>query len=194
MTEARHTLIVPVMKARVPVDLRLEFPLPPDEEPIREPFVADLYLSYAFDLPVQEADTGRRHGQYVTRRYCAETGLLPEALRQQSTANLRTRRPDLGFAWYPDAKAVSVSLGGGLEAGLLLDDAMMEKLTQDVDGDVVVAVPARNVLVATGTGHPDGLAKLHWIVDQVWSGIEERALLLTRDLLVRRPAGWESYA
>jgi hypothetical protein len=193
MIEARHTLIVPVMKAHVPVDLQLEFPIPLGEEPIREPFVADLYLAYAFDLPVQEADAGRRHGQYVTRRYCAETGLLPEALRQQSTANLRTRRPDLGFTWYPDAKAVSVSLGGGLEAGLLLDDTMMEKLAQDVDGDVVVAVPARNVLVATGTGHPDGLAKLRWIVDQVWSGIEERALLLTRDLLVRRQAGWESY-
>jgi hypothetical protein len=163
------------------------------EEPIREPFVADLYLTYAFDLPVQEADTGRRHGHYVTHRYCAETGLLPEGLRQQSTANLRTRRPDLGFMWYPDARAVSVSLGGGLEAGLLLDDAMMEKLAQDVDGDVVVAVPARNVLIATGTGHPDGLAKLHWIVDQVWSGVEERALLLTRDLLVRRQTGWESY-
>jgi hypothetical protein len=88
---------------------------------------------------------------------------------------------------------VSVSLGGDLEAGLLLDDAMMEKLAQDVEGDVVVAVPARNVLVVTGTGHPDGLAKLRWIVDQVWSGIEERALLLTRELLVRRQARWELY-
>ena len=194
MTEPRHTLIVPVMKARVPVDLRLDFPPPPDEEPIREPLIADLYLTYAFDLPEQEAGSGRRQSEYVTRRYCAQTGLLPEALRQQSTANLRTRRPDLGFTWYPDAKAVSVSLGGDLESGLLLDDAMMEKLAQDVEGDVVVAVPARNVLVATGTGHPDGLVKLRWIIDQVWSGIEERTLLLTRELLVRRQARWELYA
>lgn len=193
MTEPRHMLIVPVMKARVPVDLRLEFPLPADEEPIREPFVADLYLTYAYDLPVQDVGPGRRYSGHVVRRHCAEIGLLPEVLRQQSTANLRTRRPDLGFTWYPDAKAVSVSLGGDLEAGLLLDDSMMEKLAQDIDGDLVVAVPARNVLVATGTGHPDGLAKLRWIVDQVWSGIEDRALLLTRELLVRRRAGWELY-
>jgi hypothetical protein len=192
MTEPGHTLIVPVMKARVPVDLRLEFPLPADEEPIREPFVADLYLTYAFDPPEQEADAGWQ-GEQVTRRYCARTGLLPEELRQRSAENLRTRRPDLGFTWYPDAKAVAVSLGGDLESGLLLDDTLMEKLAQDVEGEIVVAAPARNVLVATGTGHPDGLAKLRWIVDQVWSGIEERALLLTRELLVRRQDRWELY-
>jgi len=73
-------------------------------------------------------------------------------------ANLRARRPDLGLTWYPDARAVAVTLGGDLESSLLLDEAFADKLAQDVEGDLVVAVPARDVLIASGTSHPEGLA------------------------------------
>jgi uncharacterized protein YtpQ (UPF0354 family) len=170
------------MQARVPVELQLEFPLPPDATPVREPLAGDLYVSYALDLP-----DGQEH---VARRHCAEFGIPPEALRAQAVANLRTRRPDLAMNWFPDAKAVSVGLGNDLEAGLLLDDALMDKLTQDVEGDLVVAVPSREIFVATGSEHPDGLDKLRWAVDQVWPGGSH---LLTRDLLVRRDASWEVF-
>ncbi|MBC6458253.1 DUF1444 family protein [Actinomadura sp. HBU206391] len=182
MTEPRHTLIVPIMRARVPVELRLEFPPAPDAEPVREPFAGDLYASYALELPDRY--------EYVARRHCAELGIEPGALRAQAAGNLRTRRPDLSMNWYPDAKAVSIGLGNDLEAGLLLDDSLMEKLAQDVEGDLVVAVPSREVFVATGTAHPDGLEKLRWAVDQVWPAGRD---LLTRDLLVRRDASWEVF-
>lgn len=181
MTEPRHALIVPIMQARVPVELQLELPVPPEALPVREAFVGDLYMTYALESP------GRF--EYVTPLHCAQMGMRPDSLRAQAAANLRTRRPDLAMNWYPDARAVSIGLGGDLEAGLLLDDGLMDKLAQDVDGDLVVAVPARTVFVATGTGHRDGLEKLRWTVDRVWPGGDH---LLTRDLLVRRGGGaWE---
>lgn len=175
-----HQLIVPVMKARVPVHIQLEFPIPPGELPICEPYVGDLYLSYALELPERY--------EYLTNRHCAELGVAPETLRARSSENLRTRRPGLALNWFQDAKAVSVFLGSDLEAGLLLDDGIMEKLAQDVEGDLVVAVPSRDVFLATGTGHPDGMDKLHWAVEQVWTGSGEH--LLTRDLLVRGQGSW----
>ena len=183
MTEPRHMLIVPIMHARVPVELQLDFPPLPDEAPVREPLAGELYVSYAMELP--------ERFEYMGRRHCAELGLPPETLRARAAENLRTRRPDLSLNWYPDARAVSVGFGNDLEAGLLLDDALAEKLAQDVDGDLVVAVPSREVFVATGTGHPDGLDKLRWAVDQVWPGGRH---LLTRDLLVRRGTFWEVFA
>jgi uncharacterized protein YtpQ (UPF0354 family) len=183
MTEPRHTHIVPIMQARLPVELQLEFPPAPDAEPVRDAFAPDLYATYAFELPERY--------EYVGRRHCAELGIEPDALRAQATGNLRTLRPDLSMNWYPDAKAVSVGLGNDLEAGLLLDDSLMDKLAQDVEGDLVVAVPSREVFMATGTEHPDGLDKLRWAVDQVWPGGRH---LLTRDLLVRRDASWEVFA
>ncbi|TDD89131.1 DUF1444 domain-containing protein [Actinomadura rubrisoli] len=219
MTEPRSSLIVPLMKARVPAEVQLEFPLPPGEEPVREPFAGDLYVTYALELADEAAALGRRY-EHVARRHCAELGVAPEALRRLATINLRNRRPDLSLSWYPDVRAVTVALGdggsgpasgsgggagaarrGGLEAGLLLDEGFLEKLAQDVEGDLVVAAPARDVFVASGTGHPDGVDKLRWAVAQVWA--EDRGdgadpawdvpagSLLTHQLMVRRGGGWE---
>jgi hypothetical protein len=189
MAPALSSLIVAVLNARVPVFVQLEFPLPEAEEPIREPFVGELYLTFGVDRAIEPEGPPGPGLERVTRRHCAEAGLIPEALRRQAVANLRTRRPDLGFTWYPDARAVAVTLDGDLESSLLLDETFADKLAQDVEGDLVVAVPARDVLIASGTGHPDGLAKLRWVVDQVWAAGGRP--LLTRDLLVRRRELWE---
>lgn len=209
MTDPRSSLIVPLMKARVPAELQLEFPLPPDEEPIRDPFAGDLYVSYALEIADEAAPSGRRY-EHVARRHCAELGVAPGELRRRAVINLRDRRPELSLSWYPDVRAVTVLLGGagtaarpgGLESGLLLDEGFLEKLAQDVEGDLVVAAPARDVFVASGTGHPDGVDKLRWAVAQVWA--EDRgdgggdpawdvpaASLLTHDLLVRRGGAWD---
>lgn len=197
MTESRAGLIVPLMKARVPVELQLEFPLPPGEDPIRETFVGGLYLTYAFEL--------RDRLEHVTGRHCAELGVQPSGLRRLAATNLRTLRPELSLNWYPDVRAVSLTFGGDLEAGLVLDEGLLDKLEQDVDGELVVAIPARDVFIATGTGHPDGVARLRRAVDHVWSdggwsdgadGASDepmtgaRSRLLTRDLLVRHQGIW----
>ena len=209
MTEPRTSLIVPLMKARVPAEMQLEFPLPPDEDPIRDPFAGDLYVTYALELSAEPAaaealrpEPGGRRYEHVARRHCAELGIAPEDLRHLATVNLRNLRPDLRMSWYPDARAVTVSLGeGGLEAGLLLDDGFLEKLSQDVEGDLVVATPGRDVFVASGTGHPDGIDKLRWAVERVWSQERDEdgadpawdvpaARLLTRELRVWRGGTW----
>jgi hypothetical protein len=239
VTEPRTSLIVPLMKARVPAEVQLEFPLPPGEEPIREPFAGELYVTYALELAGERGaagplrpETGGRRYEHVARRHCADLGIAPEDLRRLATLNLRNLRPDLRMGWYPDARAVTVSLGppspsgrtspsgpsgtsgpsgsapsgtgadaaGGLEAGLLLDDGFLEKLSQDVEGDLVVATPARDVFVASGTGHPDGLEKLRWAVERVWAEDRDQdddpawdvpaGHLLTRDLMMWREGRW----
>ncbi|MBT2208682.1 DUF1444 domain-containing protein [Actinomadura sp. NEAU-AAG7] len=222
MTEPRSSLIVPLMKARVPAEVQLEFPLPPEEEPVRDPFAGDLYVTYALEVADEAAPLGRRY-EHVARRHCAELGVVAGELRRLATINLRNRRPDLSLSWYPDVRAVTVTLGdggptaapagpqggrrarqGGLEAALLLDEGFLEKLAQDVEGDLVVAAPARDVFVASGTGHPDGVDKLRWAVAQVWA--QDRGdgadpawdvpagSLLTHELMVRRGATWETLA
>lgn len=217
MTDPRSSLIVPLMKARVPAEIQLEFPLPPEEEPIRDPFAGDLYVSYALEIADEAAPSGRRY-EHVATRHCAEMGVPPGELRRRAVINLRDLRPELSLSWYPDVRAVTVSLTGaspagsggparrgGLESGLLLDEGFLEKLAQDVEGDLVVAAPARDVFVASGTGHPDGVDKLRWAVTQVWA--EDRGesggdpawdvpagSLLTHNLMVRRGAAWEVLA
>lgn len=220
MTEPRTGLIVPVMRARVPVEIALEFPPSPDDEPVREPVTDELYVTYGFDVaepgapgpdraasapeavdappagdvpaqaPVPAREGGR--GEHVARRHCAELGIEPERLRDKAVANLRIRRPDMALTWDPEVRAVAVAFGGDFEAGLLLDEVLLEKLAHEVDGDLVVAVPARDVFLASGTGHPDGIDRLRRATDHVWAGTGHA--LLTRDLLVRSGSAWAPLA
>lgn len=205
MAQPPHMMIVPMMKARLsgsgPVvtvdasdpaeDVRRRLAddpdailqLEPEHTPILEPLLSGLYVAYAFDLPDRY--------QLITPRQCADLGMKPEDLRLQAMVNLRLRRPSLDVMWYPDAKAAALALGGDLEAGLILDDGIMARLAQEFSGDLVAAVPARDILVVTGTAHPDGLAKLRWVVDAVW---EKGDHLLTRNLLVRRQNEWQVFA
>lgn len=180
-----YDLIVPIPGARVPVDVRLDFPPPVEDVPIREPFAVGLYLSYGIDL--QPGDDGRPRFEPLTPRRLAERGLRAELLRERAAGNLRARRPDLALNWFPDVRAVTVTVGGDLEAGLLLDEAFLDKLAGEVDGDLVVGVPARDVFTATGSRDEQGLAKLRWVADRVWARGDH---LLSRSLLLRTPAGW----
>jgi hypothetical protein len=183
-----YDLIVPILGATVPVEVQLEFPLPPQETPIKESFAGDLYLTYGLDLPA--GDDGRPRFEYLAPRHLAQYGMEAAALRTKASGNLRVRRPDLGMNWFPDVRAVTVTVGGDLEAGLLLDDAFLDKLAAEMDGDLVVGVPARDVFTATGARDAEGLAKLRWVADRIWARGDH---LLIRDLMVRRDGGWETF-
>ncbi|WP_106399896.1 DUF1444 family protein [Actinocorallia populi] len=180
-----YDLIVPILGARVPVDVKLDFPLPPDEAPLREPLSGDLYLTYGLDHPPSE--DGRIRFEPVTPRMVRELGLEPGQLRARASGNLRVRRPDLALNWFPGVQAVTVTVGGDLEAGLLLDEPFLEKIAAEVDGELVVGVPARDVFTATGSRDEQGLAKLRWVADRVWARGDH---LLSRHLLVRRDGHW----
>lgn len=80
-------------------------------------------MTYALDPP--------HRYQLIAPRHCVDLGMKPEDLRLQAMANLRMRRPSLNVMWYPDAKAAALTLGGDLEAGLILDDGIVARLTQE---------------------------------------------------------------
>jgi hypothetical protein len=100
-----------------------------------------------------------------------------------------------------DAMLGSVSLHGGLpafmvsfhgiESSLLLAAAFWDNLPVDLPGDPVVAVPARDVLLVTGSGSEAGLAKARRCVDRVFFAGSHH--LLVQDLLVRRDNRWRVF-
>jgi hypothetical protein len=209
MTNERHALIVPLIKQLLGPDLGGQaersrrtpgrrwgrrrrqavagpIEIPPDAVPIVEPFLPGLCVEYAFDEPYGYEMLGPRH--------CTRLGVPPESLRAQAIANLRARRPERTLFQATDAMAIGIELGGefggDLEASLVLDDEFMTRLAERFSGDLVVAIPDRDMLVATGTGHVDGLAKLQSMVDDIWPGADHP---LTQRLLVRRAAQWQIF-
>jgi uncharacterized protein YtpQ (UPF0354 family) len=53
-----------------------------------------------------------------------------------------------------------ISSGGEFDASLLLADNLWSSEKVKVDGDIVVAVPAKNALIVTGSNNAAGLARL----------------------------------
>ncbi len=105
---------------------------------------------YALDMPGQFA--------FVARRHCGELGLDPGDLRALSVRNLRMRRSK------PQVRQggtfLMLTLDAELEASLLLADIVWEQLAPGIPGDLIAAVPARHILVVSGTGVTSGAGVL----------------------------------
>jgi uncharacterized protein YtpQ (UPF0354 family) len=152
------------------------------EELIFEDFVGELMIAYVFDLP--------SYFQHVNRQDCLDFGIRHDELRALSARNLVHRRPK------PTVKqgqaCVMFVVDQNLESSLLLVDLLWDKVEQQLAGETVVAVPARDVILATGTEVPGGIESLEHVADRAWQRAERR-LQLTRSLLVRRDKSWHLF-
>lgn len=158
------TRIVPVVKdaAYVP-DIRAAMRSHgsnPDWEPVFETYNEALVILYAEDT--------ERNIRYMGTSEMAETGFPIEGRLARALANLKVLLPKLqvydqgGFYW--------VTAGGDYDASLLLFDRLWQNLKLPIKGELVAAVPARNVLVVTGTEESQGLIALkHFVAETIAS-------------------------
>ena len=107
------------------------------------------------DLVVVYAEDGGTRVRYLMSN--EDLGVDREGLRSLAVANLERLLPKIemsvheyGFAWF--------SAGGDYEASLLLFDSIWNGGQIVMDGDIVVAVPAKDVLLVTGSRNERGLA------------------------------------
>jgi uncharacterized protein YtpQ (UPF0354 family) len=79
---------------------------------------------------------------------------------------------------------------GGWESCMVLTDEFWERLAPQVPGELIIGVPARDVVLITGSGSRPGLEKVRQTVDRIFYAGGRG--LLSRDLLVWR-GGWEEW-
>lgn len=122
----------------------------PDSCPLVQPFVGDLLLTYAFELP--EAFMMLREIDRI------RLGLSVEQVRAKALENLKKQLPPVKQGGKPPLMMLAV--GNNLEACLLLIDELWNKAAANVPGKIVVAVPSRDMLMFTSSERPEGLAQL----------------------------------
>jgi uncharacterized protein YtpQ (UPF0354 family) len=175
------SLIVPLIKRAEPEGAGGSSPLswPEGDTPIAEELAGELYVFYGFDLP----------GAFrlVSRRDCARMQLDAGDLRPLAVRNLTRRRARPQIKQAP-AAAMFV-LDGDLESSLLLVDHLWEQIDPQLPGELIAAVPSRDMLAVTGSQVPGGIAALTRCADAVWQQSTTR--LLTRSLLIRHGPSWQ---
>jgi uncharacterized protein YtpQ (UPF0354 family) len=153
----------------------------PGNKIVSEPLVADLSVFYAID------EEGRIH--YLTENDRAKLNLGLPALRKLAMTNLKRLLPEVSRKG--SAPVFGFVADGNYESSLLLSDKLWEEEAKNVEGDIVAAVPSRDVLVFTGSKSKDGIATVREVVSQVEKGGDH---LISSTLIVRRNGRWEKFA
>jgi uncharacterized protein YtpQ (UPF0354 family) len=140
----------------------------------------DLVIVYAQDSP--------RNIRYLISDNLAELGLKRNELRALAVDNLRNLLPDVELRRGPLFSMITA--GGDYEASLLLFDDLWTGGKLEVDGDVVVAVPSRDLLLFTGSRNRPGLARLREVASKA---AREASYSLTDRLFVYRNGKFERF-
>jgi uncharacterized protein YtpQ (UPF0354 family) len=155
----------------------------PDMLPLIDTFVGDLDIRYAFD-----AASGFR---YMTGRDLQTLKLAREQLFALAVANYRKRYPKL-HVQRPTPFVGMFASGGELEPSNMLDFDFWEKERSRplyAGGDIVCAVPARDVCWFTSLKPADHVQNLRANTERVHNEAGERAI--SRLLFVWRNKRWE---
>ena len=146
-----------------------------------EPLNDELVVLYA-------VDTGKEL-RFLMKPELEPAGVKPEELRSHGVANLRTLAPNIQL--HKGDEYSMITAGGNDESSLLLVPQIWSGSTVKVDGDIVVAVPARNLLFVTGSRTPGGIAKVREVSARA---LRESPNRLTDTLFVLRDGKFEKLA
>lgn len=177
-SKVRKERIVPVIKHRdwieesrrsLARDATGEIPLP-----VHEVYNEELSICYA-----EDSEKGVR---YLQDKDLEEAGIEPGSLRELAVSNLKQLLPDVraegGGGLY------MMAADGTYESSLILLDEIWTSGRLDLRGEIVVAIPSRELLLVTGTGHEEGLERLREVAEEVHrDGAPYR---LSEDLFVYR--------
>ena len=160
-------------------DVAAELPAAGPDAPVLEEWYADLVVGY--HLPPPHGD------RLITADDLTGLELGPRQLRRAATDNLAAALERVEVHGLPPVFTLSFE---GSEAALLTSDDVWSSLAEQVEGEVVVGAPARDVMFVTGSESQAGLEKVHRACERVFFAGHEN--LLSRHLLVWREGGWES--
>ena len=140
-----------------------------------------LVIVYAEDTP--------RNIRYFSGDDLAKAKVDREKLRALAVTNLRRLLPDIELHAGPVVSMITA--GGTYEASLLLLDDLWAGKKLEVDGDYVVAVPSRDVLIVTGSRNEEGIAKLRELAEEI---ANTGSYTLTNELFIYRNGSFRRYA
>lgn len=149
-------------------------------EHVYEDFSPDLIILYAEDSP--------KNIRYVGPKDLELAKIDRSELRALACDNLKRLLPKIER--HGTNGLYMVSAGGDYEASLLLLDSIWSSGQMDVKGDIVVAIPTRDLLLVTGSQNPQEVEKVKQMVKEASTSGSYR---LTQKLFVYRNGRFEEF-
>lgn len=84
-----------------------------------------------------------------------------------------------------------LTAGADYVASLILLDDLWIELKESIMGDIVVAVPSRDVLLYTSSESSEGIARMRSTIDKV---MQSGGYLVSHMMLRLTPDGWKAFS
>jgi len=172
--------VVPRIYVALPDAGAADITLSKADSHVERRLVADLLAFYAFDAG--------SHYEIVAYRDLAELGITADELHEQALLNLRGLKLDVRA--HKGDRIIMLTAGGNYEATLILLPEIWESVSQMVSGQLVAAVPARDVLYVTGDADRENLADMRRWTSKA---VEQVDKPLSCAFIRWTGAGWEEY-
>ncbi len=151
-------------------------------ENVYEDFCPGLVVVYAEDSP--------QSIRYLTPSHLTSLKLSRSELKALALENLQRLLPKVEQHGSEDVGVYMLTAGGNYEASLLLIDSIWKSGSLKVKGDIVVAIPSRDLLLVTGSQNPQGLENVR---KAVANAIKTNSYRLTDKLYVYREGKFEEF-
>lgn len=172
-----RTRIVPIIKDRVWLEETRRAILSRGakivSEQVYEDFSSDLIIVYAEDSP--------KNIRYLSEEDLKRAKVERSELRALACENLERLLPKIER--HGQDGLFMFTAGGTFEASLVLFDSIWNSGQIEVNGDLVVAIPTRDLLLVTGSKDEQGIAKVKQMIENAFSN---GSYQLSRKLLVYR--------
>lgn len=179
-----RTRIVPVIKHRAWLVETCQAMLSRGAKEIPE----HVYEDFSPDLIVLYAEDSPKNIRYLVTKDLEVAKIDRAELRKLACENLSRLLPKIKH--HGTNGLYMLTAGGDYEASLLLLDSVWNGGQMDVTGDLVVAIPTRDLLLATGSRNPQGIEKMKQMADEAFGRFAYR---LTRKLLVYRNGSFSEF-
>jgi len=140
-----------------------------------------VYEDFSPDLIVLYAEDSLKNIRYLVPKDLELARIDRSELRKFACENLKRLLPKIER--HGTNGLYMLTAGGDYEASLLLLDSIWNDGQMEVNGDIVIAVPTRDLLLVTGSRNPLGIEKMKQMVKEASS---RGAYRLTQKLFVYR--------
>lgn len=124
--------------------------------------IEGVYEKYNDELIIAYAEDTENNIRYLTSGDTASLSINKDSLRSIAARNLDRLLPKIER--QGENGLYMLTAGGNYETSIILLNNIMTKETLPVDGDFVIAIPTRDLLLVTGSNDKTGISKLKEII------------------------------
>lgn len=150
--------VVPVIRAQLYMNEILRITNQNEVNILFEKYNSELFIFYARDL--------KDSISYITQEDAKEFNLQVSNIRELSIDNLLDK---VSIERYGENGYYMITAGGDYEASLILANSIWNKDNFKVDGDIVIGIPSRDVVLITGSNDELGIDTLRSKTNEIFS-------------------------